>query len=63
MFDYDELNIIEAIFNTEIKEYLLSGYSRNNVNVVSMRSILKKLGLREYYDFDSEEWDDEDEKN
>lgn len=60
MFDYDELNIIEAIFNTEIKEYLLSGYSRNNVNVVSMRSILKKLGLREYYDFDSEEWDDED---
>lgn len=62
MFDNDELNIIESLLNTEIKEYLLSGYGRNNEYVISMRSILKKLDLKEYYNFDSKEWDDEDEK-
>lgn len=60
MFNKYELDIIESLLNTEIKEYLLSGYGRNNEYVVSMRSILKKLDLKEYYDFDSEEWDDED---
>lgn len=60
MFNKYELDIIESLLNTEIKEYLLSGYGRNNEYVVSMRSILKKLDLKEYYDFDSKEWDDED---
>ena len=60
MFDKYELDIIESLLNTEIKEYLLSGYGRNNEYVISMRSILKKLDLKEYYDFDDEGWDDED---
>ena len=60
MFNKDELDIIESLLNTEIKEYLLSGYGRNNEYVINMRNILKKLELKEYYDFDDEGWDDED---
>ena len=59
MFDKHELDIIESLLNTEIKEYLLSGYGRNNEYVISMRSVLKKLDLKEYYDFDDEGWGDE----
>ena len=57
MFNIDELNILEGLLNEEIIEYLRSGYGLDNEYVIHMRNILKKLGLKEYYDF--EKWRDD----
>lgn len=48
----EELLLLEEILNEEIKSYLYSGYETTSEYIVSIRSIIKKLGLKEIYKFD-----------
>lgn len=48
----EELLILQEILNEEILNYLLSDYKLDDEYVVKLRSILKKLNLKEIYDFD-----------
>lgn len=48
----EELEILEGILNEEILSLLKSGYGTNNQYVITMRGMLKKHGLKEYYRFD-----------
>ena len=52
MFDKNELAILEELLNEEIESYCQSGYSVKSEYVVRLRNMIKKLGLREFYDFD-----------
>ena len=54
MFNEKEQKYLEEIINEEIKDYLSSGYSLEDDYVVTLRGILKKLWLKEIYDF--EKW-------
>ena len=45
----DELIYLEEMINEEIKEYLQSGYSIDDEYIVTLKNILKKLGLKDYY--------------
>ena len=40
--------IIEEMINEEIKEYLQSGYSIDDEYIITLKNILKKLGLKDY---------------
>lgn len=57
MFTREELDILEGVLNEEILSILRSGYGTKESSVITMRGILKKLDLKEYYRF--EEWDEE----
>lgn len=48
----EEIDLLEEILNEEIKNYLYSGYGFTNEYVVSLRNIIKKLGLNETSDYD-----------
>ena len=48
----EELDILEGLLNEEILSLLESGYRLENCNVITMRNMLKKFGLKEYYNFD-----------
>lgn len=52
MIDNNDLSILEELLNEEIESYCQSGYSVKSEYVVKLRKIIKKLGLRELYDFD-----------
>lgn len=49
----EDFLILEELINEEIKNYLDSGYSIKDDYVIDLRSLLKKLNLKEYYKFDN----------
>lgn len=54
-----ELNYLEGIINEEIQDYINSGYPKSDDYVKTLREILKKLHLQEYFDYDK--WGDDKE--
>ena len=60
MFNDKELKYLEEIINEEIKDYLGSGYPLTDDYVVTLRGILKKLGVQEIYRFSEYEVDEND---
>ena len=52
MFTKEELDILEEVLNEEIESYCQSGYSLRSDYVITLRNLLKKLNLKEVYDFD-----------
>lgn len=50
--DKEDLDILEEIINNEIESQLDSGYKLNSEYVISLRNLLKKLNLKEYWDYD-----------
>lgn len=48
----EDLDILEELINEEIERYLESGYKLTDEYTVNLRKILKKLNLKEMYDFD-----------
>ena len=50
----EELIILQEIINEEILSYLQSGYNLNDSYINDLRGILKKLNLKEIYNF--EKW-------
>ena len=50
--DKIDLAILEKIINDEIKSQLDSGYKLNSEYVIILRNLLKKLNLKEYWDYD-----------
>jgi hypothetical protein len=47
-----DLEILQEILNEELLEYLRSGYTLNDEYVINLRNLLKKLNLKEIYNFD-----------
>ena len=47
----EELEILEGLLNEEILSCLQSGYDINSKYVITMRGMLKRHGLKEYYKF------------
>ena len=54
MLDKEELEYLQEIINNEILSYLESGYKVTSDYVIVCRKILKKLNLKEIYNFDKE---------
>ena len=52
MLTKNDLSILEEIINEEIENYLQSGYELTDKYVIDLREILKKLKLKEIYNFD-----------
>lgn len=52
MLDKIDLSILQELLNEEIENYLQSGYKLTDEYVVTLRTILKKLDLKEIYNFD-----------
>ena len=50
--DKIDLAILEEIINDEIESQLDSGYKLNSEYVIKLRELLKKLNLKEYWDYD-----------
>lgn len=48
----EELLYLEEMINEEILEYLQSGYNIDDEYIIALRNILKKLDLKEVYNFD-----------
>lgn len=48
----EDLDILEEIINEEILSYLDSGYKLTDEYTINLRNLLKKLGLKEIYNFD-----------
>ena len=48
----EELEVLEQVLNDELESYLDSGYSLNSEWVITIRNLLKKLNLKEYWDYD-----------
>lgn len=48
----EELLYLEEMINEEILEYLQSGYSIEDEYIITLRNMLKKLDLKEIYNFD-----------
>lgn len=57
MFNEKELLYLEGVINEEIVSCLRSGEDVDGEYIVTLRGVLKKLGLKENYSFD--EWRDE----
>ena len=53
--EIEELECLQEIINEEILSYLDSWYNIKDEYVILCRSILKKLNLKEIYDFDRKE--------
>lgn len=47
----EDLEILQELINEEILSYLDSGYKITDEYVVNLRKLLKKLNLREIYNF------------
>lgn len=54
MFTERELEYLEGVLNEEIHSCCTSGHDVDGEYISSLRGILNKLGLKEYYKFD--EW-------
>ena len=52
MLTNNDLSILEELINEEIENYLQSGYKLTDEYVINLRKILKKLDLKEIYNFD-----------
>ena len=52
MLDKIDLSILQELLNEEIENYLQSGYKLTDEYVIRLRNILKKLNLKEIYNFD-----------
>lgn len=52
MFTKEELDILEDVLNEAIEEYLYSGYKITDEYIINVRGLLRKLNLREYWDYD-----------
>ena len=48
----DDLDVLEEILNEELNNYLDSGYSLNSDYAIELRNLIKKLGLKETYNFE-----------
>ena len=48
----EENSILEELINEEIKSYLYSGYKITDNYVITLRNLLKKLGLKEIYKYE-----------
>ena len=48
----EDLSLLEELINEEIVSYLDSGYSLTDEYVINLRNLLKKLNLKEVYNFD-----------
>ena len=44
--------MLEEIINNEIESYLDSGYKLTDEYTINLRNLLKKLGLKELWDYD-----------
>jgi hypothetical protein len=55
VFSKEELNAIEGLINEEIESYCKdNGFSIKEEYIITLRNILKKLNLKEYWKYD--EW-------
>lgn len=52
MFNVEELECLQEVINEEILSYLDSGYNIQDEYIILLRNILKKLNLKEVYDFE-----------
>ena len=52
MLDKKDLDILQEVLNEEILSYLDSGYKLDDEYTINLRNLLKKLNLKEVYDFD-----------
>ena len=52
MFTERELEYLEGVLNEEIHSCCTSGHDVDGEYISSLRGILSKLGLKEYYKFD-----------
>lgn len=52
MLNVEELECLQEVINEEILSYLDSGYNIQDEYIISLRNILKKLNLKEIYDFE-----------
>ncbi len=52
MLDTDDLSILQELLNEEILSYLQSGYEVTDEYVIGLRTIIKKLNLKEIYNFE-----------
>lgn len=48
----NDLAVLEELLNEEILSYLDSGYNLKDDYVISLRNLIKRLDLKEYYNFD-----------
>ena len=48
----EELSILEELLNEAISSYLWSGYSIEDEYIIRVRNIIKKLKLKEIYNYD-----------
>ena len=48
----EDLSILEELINEAIVSYLDSGYNLTDGYVINLRNLLKKLDLKEVYNFD-----------
>lgn len=48
----EDLDMLEEIINNEIESYLDSGYKLTDEYTINLRNLLKKLGLKELWDYD-----------
>lgn len=48
----EELSLLEEILNEELLSYADSGFKITDECVINVRSILKKLNLKEVYNFE-----------
>lgn len=52
MLNVEELECLQEVINEEILSYLDSGYNIKDEYIILLRNILKKLNLKEIYDFE-----------
>lgn len=52
MLNVEELECLQEVINEEILSYLDSGYNIQDEYIILLRNILKKLNLKEIYDFE-----------
>ena len=52
MIDKEDLEILQEILNELILSYLDSGYKLDDKYIINLRNLLKKLNLKEVYNFD-----------
>lgn len=48
----EDLEILEELINDTLEAYLDSGYYLTDTYIIRLRNLLKKLGLKEIWDYD-----------
>lgn len=48
----EDLEMLEELINDEIESYFKSGYNIESDYIKKLRNLLRKLNLKEYYDYD-----------